>query len=136
MLGLGTGAFWDAIVAMGGPRRTPGEGVDALSEAIEVIRALWHTSERGGVFLDGRHYPVQGAKRGPAPAHEIPICVGAYKPRMLRLVGRQADGWWPSLPMMESEEALGAAGAIIDANMDADSNRKLVDDLIAQVPEA
>lgn len=114
MLGLGTGAFWDAIVAMGGPRRTPGEGVDALSEAIEVIRALWHTSERGGVFLDGRHYPVQGAKRGPAPAHEIPICVGAYKPRMLRLVGRQADGWWPSLPMMESEEALGAAGAIID----------------------
>lgn len=114
MLGLGAGAFWDAIVAMGGPRRTPGEGVDALSEAIDVIRALWDTSERGGVFLDGTHYPVDGAKRGPAPAHAIPICVGAYKPRMLRLVGRQADGWWPSLPMMESEAALGAAGAIID----------------------
>jgi F-type H+-transporting ATPase subunit b len=32
--------------------------------------------------------------------------------------------------------AVQAAGAIIDANMDADSNRKLVDDLIAQVPEA
>lgn len=119
MLGLGAGAFWDAIVAMGGPRRTPGEGVDALSEAIDVIRGLWDTSERGGVFLDGTYYPVQGAKRGPAPAHEIPICVGAYKPRMLRLVGRQADGWWPSLPMMESEEALGAAGAIIDEAADA-----------------
>jgi len=32
--------------------------------------------------------------------------------------------------------AVQAAGAIIDANIDADSNRKLVDDLIAQVPEA
>ena len=29
-LGLGAGAFWDAIEAMGGPRRTPGEAVDAL----------------------------------------------------------------------------------------------------------
>lgn len=29
-LGLGAGAFWDAIEAMGGPRRTPGESVDAL----------------------------------------------------------------------------------------------------------
>src|ERR1700733_10150723 len=40
-LGLGTGAFWDAIAAMGGPRRTAGESVDALREAIAVIRALW-----------------------------------------------------------------------------------------------
>ena len=32
--------------------------------------------------------------------------------------------------------AVQAAGAIIDANIDADSNRKLVDDLIAQVPKA
>ena len=29
-LGLGAGGFWDAIAAMGGPRRTPGESVDAL----------------------------------------------------------------------------------------------------------
>jgi len=114
MLGLGAGAFWDAIVAMGGPRRSSGEAVEALSEAIEVMRALWDTRERGGVFLDGEHYPVQGAKRGPAPAHVIPICVGAYQPRMLRLVGRQADGWWPSLPMMQGEEMLCAAGAVID----------------------
>src|ERR1044071_5398831 len=28
-LGLGAGAFWDAIAAMGGPRRTPAESVDA-----------------------------------------------------------------------------------------------------------
>src|SRR3954470_24085259 len=32
-LGLGAGAFWDPIVAMGGARLTPGEAVDGLSEA-------------------------------------------------------------------------------------------------------
>src|SRR5699024_672544 len=39
-LGLGAGAFWDAIEAAGGPRRTPGEAVDALREAISIIRAF------------------------------------------------------------------------------------------------
>jgi alkanesulfonate monooxygenase SsuD/methylene tetrahydromethanopterin reductase-like flavin-dependent oxidoreductase (luciferase family) len=45
----------------------------------------------------GDHYRVSGAKRGPAPAHDIKIWVGAYKPRMLRLIGRAADGALPSL---------------------------------------
>ena len=40
-LGLGAGAFWDAIEAMGGPRRSPGAGSRALAEAIEIIRATW-----------------------------------------------------------------------------------------------
>jgi hypothetical protein len=31
------------------------------------------------------------------PVHPIGIWVGAYKPLMLRLVGRLADGWVPSL---------------------------------------
>ena len=39
-LGLGAGAFWDAIEANGGRRLTPGESVTALGEAIEVIRAF------------------------------------------------------------------------------------------------
>jgi alkanesulfonate monooxygenase SsuD/methylene tetrahydromethanopterin reductase-like flavin-dependent oxidoreductase (luciferase family) len=37
-LGLGAGAFWDGIVAMGGPRRTPKESVDALEEAIAILQ--------------------------------------------------------------------------------------------------
>src|ERR671921_2579862 len=37
-LGLGAGGFWDAIDAYGGPRRSGPESVDALEEAIEVIR--------------------------------------------------------------------------------------------------
>ncbi len=96
-LGLGAGGFQDAIAAMGGRRLSPGESVAALDEAIAVIRAIWDTGERGGVRVEGEHYRVVGAKRGPTPAHDIPIWVGAYKPRMLELVGRAADGSVPSL---------------------------------------
>jgi FAD/FMN-containing dehydrogenase len=112
-LGLGAGAFWDGIEAMGGKRLTPGESVDALGEAIDVIRAIWDTSERGGVRVDGEHHRVRGAKRGPEPAHDIPIWLGAYKPRMLRLTGRKADGWLPSLSYIDRAD-LGAANETID----------------------
>ena len=96
-LGLGAGAFWDAIAAMGGRRLAPGQAVEALEEAIAIIRQTWDTDVRGGVRVDGEYYRVVGTKRGPAPAHDIGIWVGAYKPRMLRLIGRAADGWLPSL---------------------------------------
>jgi alkanesulfonate monooxygenase SsuD/methylene tetrahydromethanopterin reductase-like flavin-dependent oxidoreductase (luciferase family) len=104
-LGLGAGAFWDAIEAVGGPRRTPGQAVDALSEAIDVIRAVWDPAERRGVNVDGEYYRVRGAKRGPEPAHDISIWLGAQKPRMLKLIGTKADGWLPSLSRMQEGEA-------------------------------
>jgi alkanesulfonate monooxygenase SsuD/methylene tetrahydromethanopterin reductase-like flavin-dependent oxidoreductase (luciferase family) len=93
-LGLGAGAFWDAIVAMGGPRRTPGQAVEATEEAIDVIRLVW-SGERG-VRYDGRHYQLSGLHTGPKPAHDIGIWLGAGGLRMLDLVGRKADGWVPS----------------------------------------
>lgn len=96
-LGIGAGGFWDAIAAMGGRRLAPGAAVDALEEAITIIRDMWDAEKRGGVFVDGTYYQVKGAKRGPAPAHDIPIWVGAYKPRMLKLTGRLADGSVPTL---------------------------------------
>ncbi|MFE2044703.1 LLM class flavin-dependent oxidoreductase [Streptomyces sp. NPDC059477] len=95
-LGLGAGAYWDAISADGGPRRDPGAAVRATREAIEIVRALW----RGGppVRVGGAHYRLDGAAPGPAPAHPIGIWVGAIGPRMLELVGAAADGWLPSVP--------------------------------------
>jgi alkanesulfonate monooxygenase SsuD/methylene tetrahydromethanopterin reductase-like flavin-dependent oxidoreductase (luciferase family) len=117
-LGLGAGAFWDGIGAMGGPRRTPGEAVGALEEAMGVIRMVW-SGERGLRF-DGRHYSLAGLNAGPRPAHDMGIWLGAYGPRMLSLVGRLADGWIPSLgyapperiPAMQRrvDEAARAAG--------------------------
>jgi len=94
-LGLGAGSFWEAVEAMGGPRRTLKESVDALEEAIAVVRGFW-SGERS-VNVEGEHYRVKGAKPGPQPAHPIGIWVGAYGPRMLRLTGRLGDGWVPSL---------------------------------------
>ena len=35
-LGLGAGAFWDAVAGMGGPRRTGREAADALEEALPI----------------------------------------------------------------------------------------------------
>ncbi|WP_127473769.1 LLM class flavin-dependent oxidoreductase [Microbacterium sulfonylureivorans] len=112
-LGLGAGGFWDAIEAMGGGRLTPGQAVTALEEAIDVIRELWNTSERRGAFTDGAYHRVHGAKRGPRPAHDIPILIGAYKPRMLALTGRKGDGWLPSLGYMKPGD-LGRGNTAID----------------------
>ena len=112
-LALGAGGFWDAIAAMGGPRRTPGEGVQALEEAIDVIRGIWDVQDRSPLRVPGEFYHLDGAKRGPAPAHDIPIWIGALKPRMLRLTGRKGDGWLPSLAYLKPRD-LERGNAIID----------------------
>ena len=61
-LGLGAGSFWEAVEAMGGPRRSPGEAVDALVEAIEVIRLMW--SDQRSVRFDGRYYRLARSSQG------------------------------------------------------------------------
>ena len=111
-LGLGAGGLADVIARFGGPRRTPGESVEALDEAIDVIRLLW--SEERTVSFDGKYYRLDGAYPGPRPVHPIGIWVGAFKPRMLRLVGRKADGWLPSLGVLTRDE-LRAGNEQIDA---------------------
>lgn len=113
-LGLGAGAFWDGMVAMGAERRTPGQSVSALEEAMQIIRGTWDASNPGRFVVDGDYYSVAGAKRGPAPAHDVGIWVGAYQPRMLRLVGTHADGWLPSLSYLPNLAALTEANRRID----------------------
>jgi alkanesulfonate monooxygenase SsuD/methylene tetrahydromethanopterin reductase-like flavin-dependent oxidoreductase (luciferase family) len=114
-VGLGAGAFWEAVEAMGGPRRTPKESVDALEEAIAICRAWWD-GERS-VDVEGEHYRVRGARPGPPPAHRIGIWVGAYGPRMLRLTGRLGDGWLPSIggSYLAVDDALRMQGVVDEA---------------------
>lgn len=100
-LGIGTGGYFDAMASMGAPLLTTGDAVSALDEALDIIRGMWDVDARTPLHVDGRFHRVDGAARGPAPAHEIPIWVGAYKPRMQRLIGRKGDGWLPSLPWMK-----------------------------------
>jgi alkanesulfonate monooxygenase SsuD/methylene tetrahydromethanopterin reductase-like flavin-dependent oxidoreductase (luciferase family) len=93
-MGLGAGAFWDAIVGMDGPRRSPGEAVRSVEEAIQIMRLVW--GDERSLRFEGEIYSLRGMRPGPRPVHEIGIWVGAYGPRMLALIGRLADGWIPS----------------------------------------
>ena len=66
-LGLGAGAFWDAIEAFGGRKLSGPESVDALEEAAERAgrdpRSIRRIANVNGMITDG---PVEGWLRGPA----------------------------------------------------------------------
>lgn len=87
--------------------------MDALSEAIDIVRGIFDAGDAGPLTVPGAHHRADGAARGPLPAHRIPIWLGAQKPRMLRLLGRKADGWLVSLPNLDEGE-LRAGNKIID----------------------
>lgn len=116
-LGLGAGGFWQAIEAYGGPSRTAGEAFDALQEAMTIIRLLW-SGERG-IRFEGEHYQLKGAHAGPLPAHPIDIWIGAAGPRMMKLIGRAADGWIPSLAYVPPPKLKDLSSRIDDAAREA-----------------
>lgn len=101
-LGVGAGFHPDPIAAMGVPRLSRGEAVDALAEAIKIIRALWTAD--GPVTVTGKYHQLQDAEPGPRPAHAIGVWVGGYRSRMIELTARLADGWVPSQPYAAPDE--------------------------------
>ncbi len=107
-LGLGAGAFWEGIKAMGGPVRTPGGGLGARGGDPDHAPGLERGARR---LLRGRALPAQRPAPGPPPVHPIEIWLGAYKPRMLALTGRLADGWLPSLGNLPVSDIPAAASA-------------------------
>ena len=125
-LGLGAGAFWDAVAGMGGVVRGAGERGDALEEAIRLIRAALDVGpQRAIVRGPGPFYPIPGYPAGPPPAHRVEIWVGAMAPKALDIIGRLADGWVPGggisriaeFPRLNAriDDAAGAAGRDPDA---------------------
>jgi alkanesulfonate monooxygenase SsuD/methylene tetrahydromethanopterin reductase-like flavin-dependent oxidoreductase (luciferase family) len=116
-LGLGAGAFWDAIHAYGGPRRTPGEAVAALEEAMQVIHLIWnYNGPRRRVSFPGKYYQLDNAQAGPSPHHDIKIWLGAARPRMLELIGRIGDGWVIPLNTYMSSGEIRASQKLINAS--------------------
>jgi alkanesulfonate monooxygenase SsuD/methylene tetrahydromethanopterin reductase-like flavin-dependent oxidoreductase (luciferase family) len=124
-LGVGTGAFWKAIMGYGGPSRTPAEAIGALEEAIQIIRLIWNIDGSNyRASFNGKFYRLDGAQTGPRPFHPIRIWLGAYRPKMLRLTGRLSNGWTPSygyappdqIPQMQKtiDQSLAAAGRNTD----------------------
>lgn len=91
VLGMGAGGLWDRISAMGVPRLSPSDAVDAFEEAIVLVRLL----SGGGppVTYRGRHYQVERIE--PAPVAAPPVWTGSVGPRSLAATGRVADGWIP-----------------------------------------
>jgi len=106
---------------MGGPSRTPSEAFAAFEEALRIIRLFW-SGERAINFA-GRFYSVHGLHPGPAPAHRIGIWIGAYKPRMLRLIGRLADGGFPPCRPTRPPEGMPAMQHSIDESAQAEGPR-------------
>ena len=116
-LGLGAGFFLEPIAGMGAPELTRGQSVDALAEAIGVIRALWNATEP--VTLPGKFHHLLGAAPGPRPDHDIGIWVGSYGRRMLELTARLADGWVPSQGDAGPDEVAALTARLDDLVVDA-----------------
>ena len=117
-LGLGAGAYWDGIESLGERRLTPAQAVEALEEALVVIRLMLGATRDGSghpVSFDGRWYRLNDAIPGPRIERPVPIWLGAMGPRMLRLTGARADGWSVSRPYVGSDRLAAMQQAIDDA---------------------
>jgi FAD/FMN-containing dehydrogenase/alkanesulfonate monooxygenase SsuD/methylene tetrahydromethanopterin reductase-like flavin-dependent oxidoreductase (luciferase family) len=98
-------------LAPGADGDDPDEALDALAEGIDVLRGLWAAAEPGPLVHEGRHHRVPGAQRGPSPAHNLALWLGAgadhADPGARVLAARVADGWW--LPVPAAVPAAGPA---------------------------
>ena len=74
-------------------------------EQIRLLRALW-TEEV--ISFDGRYHQVSHAGINPLPVQRpIPIWLGGGADRVMRRIGRLADGWFPQFqPDSQGQEQL------------------------------
>jgi alkanesulfonate monooxygenase SsuD/methylene tetrahydromethanopterin reductase-like flavin-dependent oxidoreductase (luciferase family) len=111
-LGIGAGGSWDAITAMGVPRRSSAEALAALEEAITIMRGMW--SPGRSVRFHGDYYQVDGVHGADAGTTPINVWIGAQGPRSLALTGRVADGWAAPIPSYLPYEKWTESNQIID----------------------
>jgi phthiodiolone/phenolphthiodiolone dimycocerosates ketoreductase len=92
VLGLGSGEL-ENTVPYGFDFEKP---VARFEEAIKVIKILWESD--GPIDFDGQFHHLEHARLDTEPydGKHPPIWIGAAGPRMLRVTGRYADGWWPN----------------------------------------
>ena len=106
LLTIGAGGQETHATSYGMRFGAPGERVDALIDAIHIMRGMW--SEESFSY-EGKFHSVDGATLQPKPVNgPLPVFIGAAGPRMLRLAGSLADGWiknggWPASPEAYAE---------------------------------
>jgi probable F420-dependent oxidoreductase len=93
ILGLGGGYSDEEFRAFGLGTFSARDKVDGLEDAIRITRGLW---SRPGFTHSGRRYRTHSADLEPKPAQPIPIWLGTFGDRALRVTGQLADGWIPS----------------------------------------
>lgn len=108
-MGVGTGAYWDAIESFGGPRRAPGEAMAALREGIEIMRLLWQGQAGSAVRQRSQlQRALLPPERGtswtyPAPPH--PDLGGCSRPQ------NATNGWRVGRRLVRPGGGLHFAGA-------------------------
>jgi alkanesulfonate monooxygenase SsuD/methylene tetrahydromethanopterin reductase-like flavin-dependent oxidoreductase (luciferase family) len=91
-VGLGAGWYEPEYQALGLEMPRPGERLDRLREAVDVVTGLLGG---GPLDYDGRHHRARAAVNLP-PATQLPrplVFVGGKGDRLLQLVAEHADGW-------------------------------------------
>ncbi|MDQ3854833.1 MAG: TIGR03621 family F420-dependent LLM class oxidoreductase [Chloroflexota bacterium] len=89
-LGIGTGVSEDDFRRSGLPYLQPGQRIDRLSEALQVVKSLTSGQETG---FQGDYYQVEVPELWPRPVQQPrpPILIAARGKRALSLAGREAD---------------------------------------------
>jgi len=90
ILGIGAGWQADEYAAYGYDYPSAGTRIAQLSEAIDVLRAMWTSSP---ATFEGTYYRVHDAYCEPRPQTPIPILIGGRRPRLMRVAAEKADMW-------------------------------------------
>jgi alkanesulfonate monooxygenase SsuD/methylene tetrahydromethanopterin reductase-like flavin-dependent oxidoreductase (luciferase family) len=91
-VGLGAGWYEPEHAMFGIPFPEPAELVGRFGEAVQVVDLLLRQDLCN---FEGRYYSLREARSWPAPiqAPRPPLLLGAFGPRMLKIVARYADTW-------------------------------------------
>ena len=122
-VGIGAGWYEPEYEAVGMAMPRPGERLERLREAVEILRGLLGG---GPCAYDGRFHRAAGAVNEPASVQQPspPIIVGGKGDRLLSLVAEVADGWntcWAWTPSAYRERLDVLARACDRVGRDPDS---------------
>lgn len=111
VLGIGAGNNGAEHKAFGYPFPVPRHRLDAMEEAIRILRALWLG---GPQTVDGRDYRIRDAVVAPRPEPAIPLMIGGGgERRTLRLVADLAEWWCADVGTVD---AFSHKAAVLDAH--------------------